>query len=128
MYATGEVDQVDVLYTRFISTMSREVVVKPVLGIRLDTEEPEGGAPYILEPPGEQLLGDLLPRVLFTRVVAVLAEVFASEHSARMTAMRLATDNATELLDELTLVRNRMRQAAITRELADIVGSAEAMA
>ena len=75
-----------------------------------------------------ELLDDLLPRVLFTRVTAMLGEVFASEHSARMTAMQLATDNATELIEELTLVRNRMRQAAITKELADIVGAAEAIA
>jgi len=118
---------VDVVYTRFISTMKREVVVRPMLGIRLEGEEAESGIPYILEPSVEGLLADLLPRVLVSRVTAVLAEVFASEHSARMIAMRLATDNATELIDQLTLIRNRMRQTAITKELADIVGAAEAM-
>jgi len=127
MYVEREVDQVDVVYTRFISTMKREVVVRPMLGIRLEGEEAESGIPYILEPSVEGLLADLLPRVLVSRVTAVLAEVFASEHSARMIAMRLATDNATELIDQLTLIRNRMRQTAITKELADIVGAAEAM-
>jgi F-type H+-transporting ATPase subunit gamma len=127
LYIKEEVDQIDVLYTRFINTMNREVIVRPMLGIQLDADEEETGVPYLLEPSVGELLDDLLPRVLFTRVTAMLGEVFASEHSARMTAMQLATDNATELIDQLTLIRNRMRQAAITKELADIVGAAEAI-
>jgi len=127
LYVTGAVDQVDVLYTRFISTLKREVLVSPLLGIRLDVEEHAAGVPYLIEPSVEELLADLLPRVLTTRITAVLAEVLASEHSARMIAMQSATDNAKELIEELTLIRNRMRQSAITKELADIVGSAEAM-
>ena len=127
LYLTGDVDQVDVLYTRFISTLKREVIVKSLLGIRLDVEEHAAGVPYLIEPSVEELMADLLPRVLTTRITAVLAEVLASEHSARMIAMQSATDNAEELIEELTLIRNRMRQSAITKELADIVGSAEAM-
>lgn len=127
LYSTGRVDQVDVVYTRFVTTLKREIVVRPLLGIRLERAEETGGVPYILEPTAEGLLADLLPRVLITRVTALMAETFASEHSARMVAMRSATDNAAELIDQLTLIRNRMRQTAITKELADIVGAAEAM-
>jgi F-type H+-transporting ATPase subunit gamma len=126
LYSSGEVDRVDVLYTRFVSTLKREITVQPMLGLPRGGEGGTG-TPYLIEPSPEVFRTDLLPRVLVTRMMAVLAEVFASEHSARMVAMRSATDNATDLIEQLTLVRNRMRQSAITKELADIVGSAEAM-
>ncbi|MFY9476509.1 MAG: FoF1 ATP synthase subunit gamma, partial [Aquabacterium sp.] len=82
---------------------------------------------YIFEPSPKRVFDDLLPRWALAKFQLTMLEAFTSEHSARMIAMKNATDNATELIDELTLQRNKVRQASITKELSEIVGTAEAL-
>jgi len=128
MFLAGEVDLVEVLYTRFISTMSRRIVVEPVLPIA-GRPESEGRRQmdYIFEPSPEAIYATLLPRYVENRIYQAMAESLASEHAARMTSMGAATMNADDVINHLTLVRNRLRQAAITREISEIVGGADAL-
>lgn len=126
-FESGEVDVVYMIYTQFISTlrqMPRVVQLLPVI----PPAGAETSAPWNYEPDNPaQVLSDLLPRyVKFTMYQAVL-ESQASEHSARMMAMSNATDNANELIQDLTLMRNKARQAEVTREVAEISGAAEAI-
>ncbi|MBI5838238.1 MAG: ATP synthase F1 subunit gamma [Candidatus Eisenbacteria bacterium] len=132
-FLSGEVDAVDLLYTHFISTLRRNVVVEPFLPISGDAvKEGAGLAPktrdFIMEPGVDQIFEFLLPRYTNTRLFIALAEAYASEHSARMVAMGAANTNAGDMIDQLTLTRNRLRQAAITKEISEIVGGAEALA
>ncbi len=127
-FLSGEVDQVDLMYTRFISALTRRVVVETFLPVRSDQAEGEkGGSATIFEPDAESIFAQLLPRYASAMMFAALADALASEHSARMIAMGSARKNAGELIDMLVLRRNRLRQAAITKELLDIVGGAEAL-
>jgi F-type H+-transporting ATPase subunit gamma len=126
-YAEGEVDEVYLAFTRFISTMSQQPAVEkllPVTPAELRAPERVG---YIYEPDNLMVLGSLLPRFVEMEVYHALLESIASEQSARMVAMRNATDNANGLVDDLTLVMNKLRQDSITNELLDLVGGQVAL-
>ena len=126
-YAGGEVDEVYLAYTRFVSTMTQQPVVErwlPVTPARLAAAERVG---YIYEPDSLTVLEALLPRFVEMQVYHALLESIASEQSARMVAMRNATDNAKSLVEDLTLVMNKLRQDSITNELLDLVGGQVAM-
>ena len=135
LFTQGEVDRVELLYNHFKSTASqiltREVYLPFILchpeehcdeGSLLHPQETD----YILEPSREELLATLLPKVLRMKLYTVLLDSNASEHAARTMAMQIATDNADDLLQELTLMYNKTRQQAITNELLDIVGGSMA--
>jgi F-type H+-transporting ATPase subunit gamma len=131
-FLAGEVRQVEILYTRFVTTMTRRVTLEPFLPIEAEGGEGgEGGArtgaEYIFEPSPERIYETLLPRYALTRVMAAMLESFAAEHAARMIAMGSASKNAEEMIDSLVLLRNRIRQAGITKEIAELVGGAEAL-
>jgi F-type H+-transporting ATPase subunit gamma len=140
LFLKGEVDRVDILFTNFVSTLNQKPEVRPFLPIgelkavsvgiphpadaealRHDTTE------YDFEPGVEQVLGALLPHSLNFQVYQILLEAKASEHSARMVAMKNATDNAKQLIKDLTLEYNKMRQASITNELLEIASAAMAL-
>lgn len=132
-FLSGAVDEVYIAYTDFINTLRQEPRVMRLLPLK-PSEDAAGGAEtsgprsiYEFEPNAEAILDELLPR--FTELVLFqsLLEALASEHSARMVAMRNATDNANALVDDLTLSYNKARQLAITSEMLDIVGGAEAL-
>ncbi len=136
MYLAGEVDRVELIYTRFVSAGFQEVVLRPLVPLESEVVEggdarPHGGGPgadYEFEPSPGVILESLLPRYVEARVYAALLNAAASEHAARQRAMKSATDNAEELVKSLTRVMNRARQDAITTEIMEIVGGAEAMA
>ena len=125
LYADGDWDVVDVIYTRFVRGQQSPVVQERLLPV---ARRPEAPREFIYEPSAPRLLDELLPRFIRTRLWAALLDAKAAEHEARVTAMTLATDNAQEMIDSLTLQYNKARQAAITGELLDIVGTAEALA
>jgi F-type H+-transporting ATPase subunit gamma len=128
LYGDGTLDEIWLAYTHFVSSGTRRVVTERLLPIAKEEEMPVGaGFVYISEPPAFELLHTLLPRYIEMKVFMALAESSASEHSARMVAMSFATKNADDMSYELTLQLNRARQSAITKEIADIVGTAEAM-
>ncbi|MBR5541360.1 MAG: F0F1 ATP synthase subunit gamma [Bacteroides sp.] len=124
MFALGEVDQVDLLYNHFKSTASQVLTHEVYLpmGCFETTSSSTEEVDYILEPSREELLSMLLPKVLRLKLYTALLDSNASEHAARTMAMQIATDNADDLLQELTLMYNKTRQQAITSELLDIVG------
>lgn len=124
-FVAGEVDAVYLVYARFVNTLSQIPDVKQLLPII----RPEGQgefSEYIFEPTPHEVLAHLLPRYVEIQVYQTLLEATASEHSARMVAMRNATDNAKDLVSELTLSYNKARQALITREVAEISAGAAA--
>jgi F-type H+-transporting ATPase subunit gamma len=127
-FTSGEVDAVDLVYSQFVSAMTRNTVRKAFLPIGgVAGEAPGVARDYIFEPNAQELVDRLLPRYVTTRMLQAFAESYASEHSARMLAMGAARKNAGELIDGLVLKRNRLRQATITKELSEIVGGAEAL-
>jgi len=127
-FLEGSVDRVEIMFTRFITALQRKVVVEPFLPVGASTsDKAAAGGGAIFEPDAESIFAELLPRYATAKLFAALADALASEHSARMIAMGSARKNAGELIDLLTLRRNRLRQAAITKELLDIVGGAEAL-
>lgn len=138
-FLSGRSDEIFLVYTDFINLLRQRPVVKRLLPLRptrLDEQavseyvvdmRPAPAADYIYEPSPEALLDVVLPRFTELQVYQAALEAAASEHAARRMAMRNATDNAGELLQELTIVRNKARQHAITKELLDIVGGAEAL-
>lgn len=125
-YRNGEVDAVHLLYARFINAMTRTITLDKLLNIEPPAERAVSGN-YIFEPDPGAILGVLPERYIATRLLAAFLESAASEHGARMVAMGSASRNATDLIAALILQRNRARQAAITKELAEIVGGAEAL-
>ena len=132
LFTSGEIDRVELVYTRFISAGSQEVVQRPL--VPLDSEITEGGDAknaaghdYEFEPSPERILTTLLPRYVEARVYAALLNAAASEHAFRQRAMKSATDNAEELIKNLSRIMNRARQDAITTEIMEIVGGAEAL-
>ena len=127
LFLEKRVDQVELLFTRFVSTATRRVRMETLLPIGTASGEKARPKDYIFEPSPEALFEALLPRYVENRILQVLSESLASEHSARMISMGAATKNAKEVIDNLTLVLNRLRQAAITRELSEIVGGADAL-
>lgn len=127
-YTSGLVDAVYLSYTRFISTLVQRPVVEPLLPVKPAEVPRAQNVEYIYEPDSEGVLAGLLPRFVETEVYHAVLEAIASEQSARMVAMRNATDNARGLVDELTLMYNKARQENITKELLDIVGGVAALA
>jgi F-type H+-transporting ATPase subunit gamma len=132
-FVAGQVDSVHLCYTRFINTMKQEPVIEKLLPLgaeRLEqtTEEKAAyGWDYIYEPDAVSVIDELLTRYVEALVYQAVAENMASEQSARMVAMKAATDNAGSLISELKLIYNKTRQAAITKELSEIVGGAAAV-
>ncbi len=127
-YQVGDVDRVELVYTHFINAMTQRPAHVQLLPVK-PPESPEAGgeAAYVFEPDAESVLADLVPRYIEVQVYGALLESKASEHGARMTAMDAASKNSDELLRKMTLARNRLRQAAITREIAELVGGAAAL-
>jgi len=133
-YAKGEVSTVYLSYTRFINTMKQEPVLEqllPLSAARMQAEAqasgPHASWDYIYEPDAQSVIDDLLLRYVEGMVYQAVAENMASEQSARMVAMKSATDNAGSVIDELKLIYNKTRQAAITKELSEIVAGAAAV-
>jgi len=126
-YTSGLVDQVYLAYTRFVTTMTQRPVVQQLLPVEPARMERGGEIEYIYEPTSKVVLAELLPRFVEMEVYHAILESIASEQSARMVAMRNATENANEMIEDLTLVYNKARQEMITRELLDITGGAEAL-
>ena len=125
---SGAVDAVYLAYTRFVSTMVQKAVLEEILPVEPAPIPAVLNVEYIYEPDPVAVLGQLLPRFVEMQVYHAILESIASEQSARMVAMRNATDNASELIDDLTLVYNKARQEMITNELLDITGGAVALA
>ena len=132
-YAEGKLNAVYLCYTKFINTMKQEPVVEQLLPLSAEAmhaqtkEAGEPGWDYIYEPDAKSVIDDLLVRYVEALVYQAVAENMASEQSARMVAMKAATDNAGNLINELKLVYNKTRQAAITKELSEIVSGAAAV-
>ncbi len=132
-FVAGKLDAVYLCYTRFINTMKQEPMVEPLLPLsaaRLEqsaAEKTQYGWDYIYEPDAPTVIDDLLTRYIEALVYQAVAENMASEQSARMVAMKAATDNAGTLIGELKLIYNKTRQAAITKELSEIVSGAAAI-
>jgi F-type H+-transporting ATPase subunit gamma len=129
-YAQGKISAVYLSYTRFINTMKQEPVVEVLLPLSGETLKADAGQPgwdYIYEPDAQAVIDELLVRYVEALVYQAVAENMASEQSARMVAMKSATDNAGNVIAELKLVYNKTRQAAITKELSEIVAGAAAV-
>lgn len=127
MYTAGEVDQVELIYHHFKNTATQVLTEETFLPISFETKEKEEktdsfALDYIIEPSKEELIQKLIPKALHLKLYTAMLDSLASEHAARVVAMQIATDNADELLRELTLTYNKTRQQAITTELLDIVG------
>lgn len=140
LFLSGKVDHVDVLFTQFVSTLVQKPEVRQLLpvgeikaveaGVHGHSEGAalqRGATEYLFEPSGAEVLGGLLPHYLNFQIYQFLLEAKASEHSARMVAMKNATDNAKQIIKDLTLEYNKLRQANITRELLEITSAAMAM-
>src|SRR5213080_2091893 len=131
LYAKEEIDSVYIVFSEFKTVMTPNLVVTkllPVEAVHADEESPVGSASsqvdYIYEQPAEQLLGKLLPRYVETQILRAMLESSAAEHAARMNAMESATKNAGDVIEALTLHMNKVRQAAITKEIIEIVSGA----
>ncbi|MCM3562877.1 F0F1 ATP synthase subunit gamma [Hydrogenophaga intermedia] len=129
-YTEGRIKSVHVVYTRFINTMKQEAVVQQLLPLNAETLQDGAGGrdwDYIYEPDAPTVIDELLLRYIEAQVYQAVAENMASEQSARMVAMKAATDNAGNVISELKLVYNKTRQAGITKELSEIVAGAAAV-
>jgi F-type H+-transporting ATPase subunit gamma len=127
-YAEGKVDRVFVAYNDFVNTMTQKPTVSTLLPLPAADREPSSHSwDYLYEPDAKSVLDDVLVRYVESLVFQAVLENLASEHAARMVAMKAATDNAGNLINTLTLVYNKARQAAITQEIAEIVGGAAAV-
>lgn len=127
LFESAEVDAVYLVYSQFVTAMTQRPTILKLLPIQPVSEEMGPSAEFIFEPGPEQLFARLLPRYVDTQIYRALVEAVASEHGARMTAMSAATTNASEMIDSLSLSYNKARQAAITKELLEVVGGAEAL-
>jgi len=125
LYTSGEVDEVYLVYSKFISIISQEPTVMKLLPIEPSSEK--AGGQYIFEPSPQQMMEKLLPSYIKSQIFSALLESKTSEMGAKMTAMDSATENAKEMIGKLTLAMNRARQAAITKEISEIVGGAAAL-
>ena len=127
-FAGSEYDKVALIYNRFKNAATQLITIEPFLPIVSESSEEEtSNGDYIFEPSQAEIINELLPKSLKTQLFKAIRDSLASEHGARMTAMHKATDNATELRDQLKLTYNKARQAAITNEILEIVGGAEAL-
>jgi F-type H+-transporting ATPase subunit gamma len=127
-YTSEAVDGVFLVYNEFRSPLVQRVVMKDLLPIEpMEVESDYYPVEYIYEPSAEAILSELLPRYVEAQIYRALLESVAGEHGARMTAMDAATENAEEMVEKLTLMYNKARQSAITTEMLEIVGGAEAL-
>jgi F-type H+-transporting ATPase subunit gamma len=134
-YLEQKADEVCLVYTRFISLARQELQIVKLLPLEVETHERVQAfehqhltSTYIYEPSEREILDEIIPRFTALQVYQAILESLASEHAARMIAMRNATDNANEMADALTLEYNKVRQEAITTEMLDLVGATEALA
>lgn len=129
LFTKGDVDEVQVVFTDFVSSITQEAKTETLLpAVFVPTEHRQDLDDAVFEPSPTEVLETITPRLVEVQLFQALLESFASEHSMRMLAMKNASDNAGDLIDDLTLVFNSARQAAITQELAEITGGAEAIA
>ena len=126
-FKNREFDKVIVVYNKFINAAVQDVRTEQLLPIESTVSESDNAMDYIFEPTKEEIVSDLIPKSLKIQLYKGLLDSYASEHGARMTAMHKATDNAAEMKKNLTLGYNKARQAAITSEILEIVGGAEAL-
>ncbi|NLA93699.1 MAG: ATP synthase F1 subunit gamma [Bacteroidales bacterium] len=122
MYLNGHLDRVILSYTHFISLGSQQIINETLLPVTIPSGKDEQETEYILEPSAEELMKTLLPKVIRMKVYCAVLDSYTSEQAARMIAMQAATDNADNLIDELTLQFNKLRQQAITNEILDLAG------
>ncbi|MAJ98195.1 MAG: ATP synthase F1 subunit gamma [Flavobacteriales bacterium TMED288] len=127
LFLTKKFDAIKLIYNEFKNAATQNIKVENFLPIKIETEKNIESKNYIFEPTIENLIKNIIPNALKIQFYKSLLDSFASEHGARMTAMHKATDNAKQLKDELKLNYNRKRQAAITNEILEIVGGAEAL-
>jgi len=126
-FAEGEFDKIELVYNNFKNAATQIVMTEQFLPIVPMEGEANVNSDYLFEPSKQEIVEALIPKSLKTQLYKGIRDSFASEHGARMTAMHKATDNATELRDQLKLTYNKARQAAITNEILEIVGGAEAL-
>ena len=127
-FLSGEYDKIELIYNQFKNAATQIVQTEQFLPLApIKSDKPASTGDYIFEPSKEEIVLTLIPKSLKTQLYKGIRDSFASEHGARMTAMHKATDNATELRDQLKLTYNKARQAAITNEILEIVGGAEAL-
>lgn len=127
LYVDGAYDKVEIIYNQFKNAATQIIQIEQFLPIEKVEGEPDNNTDYIFEPGKAEIVLELIPKSLKTQLFKAIRDSYASEHGARMTAMHKATDNASELRDELLLTYNKARQAAITNEILEIVGGAEAL-
>lgn len=130
-FVTGETDEIDLAFTRFVSSVRYNIVVEKYLPVprpEAGGQESSSVSDYIFEPSSEEIYGQLMPSYANTKMITALLESFASEHGSRMMAMGNATRNAGDMVNSLTLEYNKARQAQITKELLEVVSGAEALA
>jgi len=128
-FLKGEIDKVDIVYNQFLNAATQKVTVEPFLPITnlAVQESTAANNDYIIEPSPQEVLEELIPKIMRTQLYKTLCDSIASEHGARMISMTKATDNATEILRDLRLKYNNARQSSITNELIEIVSGAEAL-
>ena len=126
-FVEQEFDKIRIVYNRFKNAATQIITNEQFLPIVTDNDDESNNQDYIFEPAQSEIVNELIPKSLRTQLFKALRDSYASEHGARMTAMHKATDNATELRDQLKLTYNKARQAAITNEILEIVGGAEAL-
>ena len=126
-FTEGDYDKIELVYNKFKNAATQIVMTEQFLPLVPVEGDTSGAADYIFEPSKPEIVEQLIPKSLKTQLYKAVRDSFASEHGARMTAMHKATDNATELRDQLKLTYNKARQAAITNEILEIVGGAEAL-
>ena len=126
-FMSGDFDRIEIIYNKFKNAATQEVMTEQFLPIKPVDGDDNLTADYIFEPSKLEIVDELIPKSLKTQLYKAIRDSFASEHGARMTAMHKATDNATELRDQLKLTYNKARQAAITNEILEIVGGADAL-
>ena len=129
MFVNHEVDKVDIVYNQFLNAATQRVTVEDYLPVSSlqEGKEKKVTSDYIIEPSADDLLIELIPKILRTQLYKTLSDSIASEHGARMISMTKATDNATEILRDLRLKYNNARQSSITNELIEIVSGANAL-
>ncbi len=126
-FVTGDFDKIDLVYNNFKNAATQIIMTEQFLPIVAVEDDANVNSDYVFEPSKQEIVEVLIPKSLKTQLYKGIRDSFASEHGARMTAMHKATDNATELRDQLKLTYNKARQASITNEILEIVGGAEAL-
>jgi F-type H+-transporting ATPase subunit gamma len=126
-FLDGKHDEIIIMYNQFVNAATQNVITEQFLPIKQIETEGNSNLDYIFEPAKEEIVRELIPKSLKMQLFKAMSDSLASEHGARMTAMHKATDNATDLRDALKLSYNKARQAAITNEILEIVGGAEAL-